>query len=303
VTQDWETTFAGWTGPASDAEQTRYERTRDRVRDALRAYPALAGYRYDVYAKGSYPNYTNVRADSDVDIAVELTELFHPDFIGQAEGLDLTGVGATPYEGTNDLDGFKDDVERALIAALGATAVDRGTKALHVRESRQGLAADVVACVSHRTYTTPTHHWKGIRLRNDADPGEQLINYPRQHLEMGIAKNERTNKRYKRVVRIVKRLENLMVDEGVIEAVPSFLIESAVFSVPDENFGSASWMGHVQNVLAHIWNGTRDDDCVASGDWMEANNIKYLFHADQRWDHRQAHRFADAAWERVGLPT
>jgi hypothetical protein len=301
--RDWESTFSSWTGRASDAEQDRYEWTRNAINEALREYPTLASYSFEVYPKGSYPSFTNVVRDSDVDVAAELTELYRNEYIGAAEGLDLEAVGGTPYRGTYNLPAFKDDVERALIRRFGEWAVARGKKSIHIRESKQGLAADVVPCVTHKTWTSRTACWQGIALLNDAAPWEPIENYPKQHLKLGTDKNDRTQRRYKRVVRILKRLENEMVKKGVIEVVPSFLIESAVWNVPDRDFNSsATWTGRVQNALAHIYNGTASAACVRSGNWMEVNGIKYLFHPAQNWTHQQAHQFAARAWDYVGLP-
>jgi hypothetical protein len=301
--RDWEGAFSDWTGRASDAEQDRYEWTRNAINDALRDYPNLARYSFEVYPKGSYPNFTNVVRDSDVDVAAELTELYRNEYIGAAEGLDLETVGGTPYTGAYDLPAFKDDVENALIRRFGDAAVDRGKKAIHVRESRQGLAADVVPCVTHKTWTSRTHCFKGIQLRNDARPHEFIKNYPAQHLERGTSKNDRTHRRYKRVVRILKRLENEMVVRQLIAEVPSFLIESAVFNVPDSDFnGPTTWTGRVQNALAHIYNGTLSDECVRSEEWVEVNDINYLFHPAQGWTYQQAHDSAGRAWDYIDLP-
>jgi len=215
--RDWESTFSDWTGRASDAEQDRYEWTRDAINDALRDYPTLAKYSFEVYPKGSYPDFTNVVRDSDVDVAAELTELYRNEYVGAAEGLDLQAVGGTPYTGGYELPAFKDDVERALIQKFGDAAVDSGKKAIHIRESKQGLAADVVPCVTHRTWTSRTTYHQGIALLNDAVPRQEIINYPKQHLKRSAEKNDRTHRRYKRVVRILKRLENEMVKRGVID--------------------------------------------------------------------------------------
>jgi hypothetical protein len=301
MTRDWESTFSGWTGRASDAEQSRYEWTRNQIDEALRGNARLATYSFNVYAKGSYPNFTNVVRDSDVDVAAELTTLFQNDFIGEATGLDLADVGITPYTGDASLAGFKDDVHLALVDHFGSGPVDRGKKAIHIRESSRGLAADVVPCVTHRTYFSRTYHEEGIRLRNDARPSELIENYPKRHLERGTAKNDATSRRYKRVVRILKRLENEMVDRGAIGEVPSFLIESAVFNVPNDHFDYSTWTARVRAALAHIFNGTMNDDCVRSSDWMEVNRIKYLFHSSQNWTHEQAHEFASKAWDYVGF--
>jgi hypothetical protein len=301
VATSWESTFAGWTGQASDSEQERYDRTRREIETTLKKHPALEGYSFRVYPKGSYPNFTNVVRDSDVDIAAELTELFKNDFIGKAEGLSLADVGVTPYTGDYDLPAFKNDVEQALRDTFGST-VNRGNKAIHIRGGSGGLDADVVPCVEHRTWTSRGNYWKGIRLRDDSNPRAEIDNYPEQHLERGIAKNDRTNRRYKRVVRILKRLENKMVDDGVIDPVASFLIESAIWNVPDLKLtGPDTWTGRVRNALAHLFNGTLTDECYCSDEWMEANGIKYLFHLNQAWKFADAHRFDDAAWDYIGF--
>lgn len=301
VARDWETRFSDWTGKASDSEQERYERTCRAIGEALRASDRLKEYDFEVYAKGSYPNFTNVVRDSDVDIAVELTTFFGNEFEHSAKGLTLADVGVTPYTGDATLSGFKNDVERALVAYFGSGSVDRGNKAIRVAENSGRLPADVVPCVTDRAWTSRSRYQQGIRLQSDREPGKRIINYPRQHLAEGTSKNDRTNRRYKRVVRILKRLENDMVEQGIIKVVPSFLIESSVWNVPDGNFAVNGWASRVQNALAYIYNGTRTSDCVSSDDWLEANGIKYLFHSEQGWTYQDAHSFASKAWDYIGF--
>src|SRR5713101_5133016 len=69
-----EDTLAGWTTPSSDTEQEKQERTERMIREAIAAHKPFSGCQLSIYAKGSYANNTNVRADSDVDVAVECTE-------------------------------------------------------------------------------------------------------------------------------------------------------------------------------------------------------------------------------------
>lgn len=300
MARDWEQTFSTWYQRASDAEQTRYENTCKAINEALRGDSRLRDYTFDVYAKGSYPAFTNVVRDSDVDIAAELTSFYSNEFIHDAEGLSIHDVG-TPYTGGATLPGFKNDVEAALVAAFGRAAVERGNKAIHIRESTRSLKADVVPCVTHKTWLSRTTPRTGIKLLDDAHPGKKIINYPKQHLDQGTKKNDVTSRRYKRVVRILKRLENEMVDKGVIEAVPSFLIESAVYNVPDRSFDASMWTGRVESVLRHVYNGTKTDDCIASEDWLEVNRCKYLFANGQAWTPETASDFALQAWRYVGF--
>jgi hypothetical protein len=301
MSRGWEQTFSNWTGRASDAEQDRYDWTKRQVDDALRRSSTLANYAFEVYPKGSYPNFTNVVRDSDVDVAAELTTFNNNDFIFEAEGLTLEDVDVTPYTGDYSLAAFKDDVERALVDHFGSAAVERGKKAIHIHESSQGLAADVVPCVTHRKWTSRTSNRQGIRLLNDANPGQKILNYPRQHLDQGVRKNDATLRRFKRVVRILKRLENEMVDAGVIEPVPSFLIESAVWNCPDRAFNYSTWVGRVKEVLAFVFDGTKTDACVESEDWLEVNKMKFLFFNGQNWTHKQANAFTHKAWNYCGF--
>jgi len=300
MARDWEPTFATWYKRASDAEQTRYENTRKAINEALRGDARLSGYSFDVYAKGSYPAFTNVVRDSDVDIAVELTTYYDTEFIHAAKDLTVEDVG-TPYTGDATLAGFKDDVEKVLVSAFGSVAVDRGNKAIHIRESTRSLTADVVPCVTHKTWVSRQTSHIGIQLRNDAAPAQIIHNYPKQHLELGTRKNDATSRRYKRVVRILKRLENEMVRQGIIEVVPSFLIESAVYNVPNVGFDATTWSGRVRYALAHVYNGTMSDACVTSDDWLEVNRVKYLFAPGQSWSRATAHNFAGQAWDYLGL--
>ena len=301
ATRDWEASFTNWKGKASDSEEEKYKRTCRAIGDALRASDQLGEYEFDVYAKGSYPNFTNVIRDSDVDIAVELTTFFKNRFIHAAEGLTLADVGVTPYMGDATLAGFKDDVESALVADFGAGAVDRRSKAIRVAENTGRLPADVVPCVTERTWTSRTGYNDGVRLYNDRNPDAHIVNYPKQHLEQGTKKNDATSRRYKRVVRILKRLENEMVDEGVIDVVPSFLIESSVWNVPNSKFDAPTWKGRVRSALAHIFNETLNDKCVTSDDWLEGNAIKFLFWGGQTWSYQDAHEFAAKAWDYIGF--
>jgi predicted nucleotidyltransferase len=88
--------LAGWTGPSSTSEQEKQERTERMIREAVKNHEPFADCDLKVYAKGSYANNTNVRADSDVDVAVECADLrywneaspgAHPSGSGSYEGI------------------------------------------------------------------------------------------------------------------------------------------------------------------------------------------------------------------------
>lgn len=282
-----------WTGKASNAEDDKAERTREMIDHALKADSKLASYSFVTYPKGSYPNHTNVRNDSDVDIAVELGEFTNWGFERAAAGMSINDLGYGRYAGGYSHEEFKNDIEHALIKAFGAGAVTRGNTAITVRETSRSLAADVVPCVTYKLLQAPNAEpLQGIKIYKDS--GGHCINWPKQHLAEGIAKNKRTSRRYKRAVRILKRLENAMVKQGVITEVPSFLIESLVWNAPDSYFASESWEQRVADVLSFAYHGTASDEACAS--WTEANAIKSLFGEGQKWDRTTARNFALSAW-------
>lgn len=290
--------LAAWTGRASDSEQERYERTRRAIVAAIRASDAWEDANLRTYAKGSYPNYTNVVRDSDVDIAVEMESVLFPEFIFDAAHLTIQDVGLSPYNRSYDWRRLKDDVEAALVDAFGRAEVTRGNKALHLRESASGLAADVVPCYAHRSYLTAVGGFRsGIQIH--ADDGSWIENYPAQHLDEGVAKNDATYRRYKRVVRILKRLENKMVDEGLIPEVPSFLIESLVWNVDNAAFSAGTWKERVRLALVSFYGELNDD--ARAGALLEANRCKYLFFPAQAWTREQAMNFVLASWAYIGF--
>src|SRR5689334_20197861 len=86
-----------WIKPSSDTEKDQQERAERMVNNAVDASSLLKETRHRVYAKGSYPNSTNVRRDSDVDIVVELFECIYYDFHSDVA---LDTRGAVPsYKG------------------------------------------------------------------------------------------------------------------------------------------------------------------------------------------------------------
>jgi hypothetical protein len=300
-----ESQLAAWKEPAFDNEDARAQNTERIIREAIAASAELTALPIKVFAKGSYKNNTNVRRDSDVDIAVEYTGInfseYGPDAdrdtVWQEQGLKPYSGPFRDQQGNTDIGIFKNAVGAALVAAFGESAVNRSNKVFTVRESSRSLAADVVPCTSYRMYITPRRFVDGIRLLPDLPPGHWITNYPHQHYANGVQKNESTSRRFKRIVRILKNLENQMVADGTSPAVASYLIESLVYNCPDACFTASTWAGQVRSALAHIWEDTREPESEKR--WMEVNGIKYLFHSYQRWTRDDARRFVHAAWQYV----
>lgn len=299
VSRDWEATFSSWGAPPGSTEKAKCENAERIVRKAIDASDELPSKSIEVFAQGSYANRTNVRQDSDVDICVLYTGAFFPDY-SFSEGLCDAVLGFTgggyPYSK------FKNCVEAALKSYLGAGTVTRGNKAFDVHANTYRVDADVVPCFEHRRYcgTPATHDYlSGTEFR--PDNGGAVINWPRQSYRNGVAKNEATNRRFKPVTRVLKRLRNEMADNGdeTAEPVPSYLIECLVWNVSNAGFGHDTYKADVRFTLAHLWNQTRSDDMC--NQWREISDLKYLFHPIQQWTRGQVHAFLQSAWDYIGF--
>jgi len=139
---------------------------------------------------------------------------------------------------------------------------------------------------------------QGTRIYPDS--GNHIHNWPRQQYDNGVAKNNATGRRFKRMVRALKRLENELCTQGLLDdELPSFLMECLVYNVPNDCFNQRTYVADMRAVLATIFNATRNKaDC---SEWLEVNERKYLFHASQGWTYQQAHALADAAWDYMGF--
>jgi hypothetical protein len=306
VTQDWEATLRKWVKPSSDAEEARRDRTEAEIRAALDAYPALPNASIRVFVQGSYKNRTNVRLDYDVDVAVEYQEgepaptatprIASSVKVFSAEDLTDSDLGLTTI-GTFDPSSFKHHVEAAMVGAFGRTKVERASKCIKIKNGSTTLPADVVPCFPLRRYDSRFDCHRGIRIF--PDDGGTIDNFPDQHYANGCAKNDRTRRRYKRMVRALKRMETYLLANGTItEEVPSFAIECLVYNVPDHFFGADDYVTDFSRVAEEIWYRTYDQE--RCWEWAEVNDLKYLFRGKPPSLRENASNLAWAAYRAVG---
>lgn len=285
----------GWTGPSSDTEQEKQERTVRMIREAVENHAVFKGCSLKVYAKGSYANNTNVRSDSDVDIAVQCTNLFYWE-----EETSGAKVPSESYKGPWTPSALRSELKAALEAKFSGQVDSSGSTAFRINSSSARVEADVVPCFDFRYYFSSGTYLEGSKVfKTD---GSSLINYPEQQRTNGIAKNTRTNLRYKQAVRIMKRLENAMVDDDAHREVPSFFIECLVYNVPDSILMRSTWTDTVKGIISHVFHeldGPEPDQ--ESARWPEVNQCKFLFAPGQKWSREDARAFVKAGWNYLGF--
>lgn len=299
---DWEDWLRKAARRPSDHEVSKRDRTEKEIRDALADYEPLQGRPYRIYTKGSYANNTNVRLNFDVDVAVEYVGYFYYDLMFELEGQDKSAVGVHSSDDPYTRDDFKADILGALQKAFGASAVKPGDIAYRVREGKTTLPADVVPCWEYRRYDRITNgspvFQKGSRVYPTS--GGHKDNYPEVQLTNGRKKTEKTSRRYKRMVRCLKKLQTKMVNEGLIDKeLPSYLVECIVYNVPNDHFDHDTYRSDMRAVLAYIFNET-----LVTGNWKEwheVHELRYLFTSNVKWDRSQVHNLASAAWDHMGF--
>lgn len=297
--RDWEDVFRTWGSAPSTTEQTKCENAERAICKAIDASGKLNVRDIEVFAQGSYANRTNVPQDSDVDICILCKDAFFTDYSLSKDMND----DVLEYIPTSFLyQDFKNDVHAALKLYFGTASVTRGNKAFNVHANTYRLDADVVPCLEHRRVLgTPENNWIEYGTELHSDNGGQIINWPRQNYDNGVAKNDATGRRFKAMVRIFKRLRYEMIDNGheAAEPIPSFLLECLAWNVPNEGFGHDEYCDDVRYSIAHLWNETRTDEQCS--EWGEINELKYLFCPVQPWTREQVNSFLDAAWNYIGF--
>jgi hypothetical protein len=289
-----EETLSGWTGPSSDTEQEKQERTERMIRAAVKDHPGFKGCDLSVYAKGSYANNTNVRTDSDVDVAVQCHNVQYWD-----EASTGAHPPSEPYTGIWTPSKLRSELQAALEAKFPSQVDSTGSTAFRIHSSTARVDADVVPCFDYHYYFSSSSTRDGAKVFKKN--GTSFLNYPQQQLANGRAKNGRTNTYYKKAVRIMKRVENVMVIKDIHRVVPSFFVECLVYNCPDHILLESTWTDTIRGVIVHIWNGLQGGEpSVESERWLEVNECKYLFHSAQDWNHADGRDFVKAAWNYLG---
>lgn len=282
----------GWTGPSSNTEQEKQDRTERMIRQAIDAHEPFSNCSLTVFAKGSYANNTNVRSDSDVDIAVECTECR---FWEESEK--GNHPPSNPYEGIWTPEKLREELLSALNAKFPGQVDSSGSTAIQINSNSARVDADVVPCFSYRYYMNSFTRDGTKIFKTD---GGNIVNYPVQQIEVGTAKNKRTGYAYKKGARLLKRIENAMAQDGTFRELPSFFIECLAYNCPDDVYSGETWEARLRAILFYIWDSLQGEE-PQSGRWLEVNECKYLFHPTQKWTRADGREFAKAAWNYFGF--
>lgn len=224
-----------------------------------------------IFIQGSYANNTNVRTQSDVDIAVIQEEPFRVNYRTDQSDSDY-GFSSSATASKS----FKDEVQECLERKFEGD-VSRGDKSIKVHGNTYRKDVDTVPCIRYRDYShdfrkDSSNYTGGIVIHPDS--GGAIINYPEQHINNGRKKNVATKRYYKKMVRIIKNMKLQMSEHYLYcaDSVSSFGLESLLWNIPDEIFMKRYLYGFAfEEVLTYLWQHKSDFET-----YKEANGIKPL---------------------------
>ena len=271
-----------WIQPSSEDEQVQQDRAERMVRTAIERSGAIDLSTVKIYTKGSYPNNTNVRRDSDVDVVVQQNAC---QYYGHRVDQPQHDVHHGPsYKGQWTPSAWRGAVVAALVDYFDSSSIDTTGKVAVNISAVQGSrpSADVVPSFDYVRYENPTHT-SSVRgsCVFPADGGNKIVNWPQQQLDNGRALNTATGNRYKNYVRALKNAENVLAASGRIDDLPSYLMECLVFNVPAEQLTGGTLSDGFQ--LSLLWMFTQIDSGSAMEGWVEPNKLKWLFKGHQKW--------------------
>lgn len=289
-----EQTLINWTKPPSDTEASKLENAERMVKEAIKEDEKLKSKSTETFGQGSYANNTNVRLNSDIDINVRYTGgyFFQLPADTTEEDVGIAHIGSSGYSFSE----FKDDVENALVKKFGRSEVVRKNKCITIKENTYRVETDVVPTWNFRRYSKNGNYVLGARFWSD--DGKRITNYPKQHIENGKEKNTNTQRRFKRLTRIHKRLRYKMIEDGIPlnNNITSFLLECLVWNCPNSILNnSSSWTEMLKLSIGHLYkNTTKDELCE---EWGEVSELLYLIRPFRKWSREEIQQYLATAWK------
>ena len=276
--------------PPSDTEETKLSNAERLIKEAIADSDELKEKNTIVFGQGSYANDTNVKNNSDIDINVRLSDTV---FIGLPPGSKQEDFGYTDSDYTYAE--YKEAVERALVAKFCRSEVVRNDKCITVKANTNRVEADVVPTLEY--FRHDENGGKAIGTKFITDEGYPVINYPLQHIENGKQKNSETQKRFKRLTRIFKRIRYKMIDDGVAvsDNITSFLIECLLWNVPNQIYNiNDTWTERLRQAIIFLYNNTKtDEECK---EWGEVSELLYLIRPSRKWSREDINKFLLDVW-------
>ncbi|TRW23628.1 nucleotidyltransferase [Flavobacterium zepuense] len=275
--------------PPSYTEEQKLANSETQVKEAIKGSSALRNKTTKTFGQGSYANDTNVKNNSDVDINVRLDASI---FVQLPNGKTDADYG---YSDSNyTFSAYRQDVYHALVDYFGSKYVKDNNKCITILPDSTRVETDVVPTLKFVRYDSETAKVEGVKFISNS--GQSIVNFPLQHIENGKWKNSQTQKRFKRLTRIYRRIRYKMIDDGIPvgDNITSFLLECLVWNVPNSIFNDYdNWTDRLKESIRHIYTKTTNvEDCK---NWGEVSELLYLF-VGRKWSVKDVNDYMLQMW-------
>jgi len=277
-----------WTNPGADDSATT---TYNRVKNGLESSESVLEEKeksYEVYLQGSYKNSTNIYADSDVDLVVQLNSTYRRD-LSRLSSTQKSKYKDSISKASYGWEDFHADVVETLKDKYGSNSVTEMDLAVVLETDALPLTADIVVCQQYRRYRkfknlSEQEYDEGIVFWN-LSTDKRLISYPKIHYENGAEKNDSTYGRYRETVRLFKNARSYLVSQGAIseDLASSFYIECLLYNAP-----STKYKHDLQNRYTEIVNWLVEAQLKS---FKCQNGIQDLFGNTTEWTTGDARKF------------
>lgn len=291
MTKFSEETLNNWRKPPSVTEKTKLENAERMVREAIEADSKLSKMQIDIFGQGSYANDTNVRLNSDIDINVLLSDYVFVETPPEKSSDDYNYSDSDyPYSV------YKNDVHNALIKKFGGENIRRDDKCITVLANSYRVETDVVPTLLLKRHDADGSIVNGVKFVSDSS--KPISNYPIQHIENGISKNEKTQRRFKRLTRIFRKIRYKMKEDNIAvnDNITSFLLECLVWNIPDHIFNdNHSWTDRLRASIVYLYEQTKNEE--NSKEWGEVSELLYLFRPNRKWSVEDVNSYLVQMWQ------
>lgn len=284
-----------WANPPSDTESEKCTNAISQITDTLRDH---FGNKISFVRQGSHYNRTNIKLDSDVDIAVVHSDTYFSGTSGMSEA-DKRLHDSKRIPPSYSYEQFKKEVSEVLQEKFGIIDVQRKNKCIRVVGNTHRVNADIVPAFKYRRYRSfGIVEAEGIGFIPD---NEFVVtnSFPEQHYKEGVNKNDSTGRAYKSVVRIFKNVRNDLKDKGLLRHgdMPSFFIECLVWNVHESYFTGKTYWDDALAVADKIYEDMKNEDIANK--YAEVCDLRWLFKGSLKHTHERAKDFALQIWSHI----
>ncbi|MDR6540354.1 hypothetical protein ABIC56_000898 [Acinetobacter bereziniae] len=276
--------------PPSNSEEQKLENSIYQVRQAINNSEILKNRNLKIFAQGSYANDTNVKNNSDIDINIRLDDSV---FVQLPLGKKNTDYGYS--DSSYSFKNYRDDVLNALKNYFGYDSIIDGNKCITIKPNTNRVEIDVVPTLRFDRYDSETNKVEGVKFI--AKDSSIVVNFPIQHINNGKEKNNRTQKRFKRLTRIYRRIRYKMINDNIEipNQISSFLLECLVWNLPNHIFNdTTTWTERLKKSIIFLYNETLEDNKCQ--EWGEVSELIYLFKGNKKWSRSDVNQFLEVMW-------